>query len=64
MPKKYIITRTERYEVEAEDSRTALNHFHIFFDNAYLSDFNMETLTLDQDNFELLEGTDTIEESA
>jgi hypothetical protein len=59
---KYIITRTERYEVEADDPRTALNHFHIFFDNAYLSDFGMETLTLDQDNFELLDGADTIEE--
>jgi hypothetical protein len=59
---KYVITRTESYEVEADDPRTALNHFHIFFDNAYLSDFNMETLTLEQDNFELLDGTDTIEE--
>jgi hypothetical protein len=59
---KYIITKTESYEVEADDPRTAMNHFHIFFDNAYLSDFGMETLTLEQDNFEFLDGMDTIQE--
>lgn len=60
---KYIITKTERYEVEADDPRVALNHFHIFFNNAYLSDFDMEALTIEQDNFWYLDGSDTIEES-
>jgi hypothetical protein len=58
----FVITKTEQYEVEADDPRVALNHFHIFFDNAYLSDFGMDTLTLDQDNFEFLGGTETIEQ--
>lgn len=60
---KYTITKTERYEVEADDPRIALNHFHIFFNNAYLSDFNMEALTINQDDFKFLDGSDSIEES-
>ncbi len=59
---KYIIIKTERYEVEAENTRTAMNHFHIFFNDAYLSDFGMEELTIPQDNFDFLDGTYTIEE--
>ena len=58
----FVITKTEQYEVEADDPRVALNHFHIFFGNADLADFGIVILKHDQDDFEFLGGTETIEQ--
>lgn len=58
---KYIITKTERYSVSADDPRIALNHFHIFYNNLNLSDFGLDNYSFDQDDFEYLDGTDSIE---
>lgn len=59
---RFIVTKVERYEVEADDARVALDEFHYFFNGVPLEDLSIESLTLEQDSFEYLDGTDTIEE--
>jgi len=57
---KYIITKVERYEIESDhDPRTVLNHFHHFYNNLE----EPIPLVMEEDNFEYLDGSDTIEES-
>ena len=58
----FVITKTERYEVEADDPRVALNHFHIFYNNFYAFEVGINETTMTQDDFEYLDGTDTIEQ--
>lgn len=59
---KYIITKTERYEVEASDPRVALDHFHYWFNNIPFEDLGLTVTTLTDTDFEYLDGTDSIEE--
>lgn len=59
----FVITKTERYEVEADDPRVALNHFHIFYGNADQADLvGMVILKHDQEDFEYVDGKATIEQ--
>lgn len=57
----FVITKTERYEVEADDPRVALNHFHFFYGNTDRAEVGV-ILTHDQDDFEYVDGKATIEQ--
>jgi hypothetical protein len=60
---KYIITKVERYEVEASDPTVALNHFHLWHNNIPAEDLGLTSIILMEDDFEYLDGTDSVEEA-
>jgi hypothetical protein len=63
--RKYIITVTDRYEVEAESAELALKSYRIHFDDIEGEIFGLDEIeAISQDDFEYLDGSVSVEESS